>query len=64
MTQESTKEGVRSSKMVSEVFLTRLLATKVSYVSAVCWGNSMTQSLLKKETEVVKWCQKSSSPGC
>ena len=36
MTQESTKEGVRSSKMVSEVFLTRLLVTKVSCVSAMC----------------------------
>ena len=33
---ESTKEGDRSSKMVSEVFLTRLLATKVNCVSAVC----------------------------
>ena len=35
MTQ-STKEGDRSSKMVSDVFLSRLLATKVSCVSAVC----------------------------
>ena len=35
MTQ-STKEGDRGSKMVSEVFLTRLLATEVSCVSAVC----------------------------
>ena len=35
MTQ-STKEGDRSSKMVSDIFLTRLLATKVSCVSAMC----------------------------
>ena len=33
---ESTKEGDRSSKMVSDIFLTRLLATEVSCVTAVC----------------------------
>lgn len=37
------KEGDRGSKMVSEIYLTRLLATKVRNVGAVCRGSQWSQ---------------------
>lgn len=37
------KEGDRGSKMVSEIYLTRLLATKVWNVGAVCRGSQWSQ---------------------
>lgn len=37
------KEGDRGSKMVSEIYLTRLLATKVWNMRAVCKGSQWSQ---------------------
>ena len=35
------KEGDRGSKMVSEIYLTRLLATKVTAMRWICLGNAL-----------------------
>lgn len=49
------KEGDRGSKMVSEIYLTRLLATKVQNVGAVCRGSQLVTGMVLPHHEKARF---------